>query len=248
MTHTILANWKMNPDSPKEAQILFDSIKNTVGRLRSISVIIAPPALFLHSLASCYKGNKVAFSAQKISIYESGSHTGNISAEQFANSGAQYALIGHSECNATLEDLRIQTFLSVKYSLIPIVFVGERQRDTYGKYLNAIKEQISSALKELSDNQIKDVILCYEPVWAIGAKEAMSAYDIHTMVLYIRKILAELYNTSLAQRVRILYGGSVNTGNIESILEIEDLDGVGVGRASTDMEQFKELLKIANRA
>jgi len=247
MSHIILANWKMSPSSPKESHALFETTKNAVGRLRSVSVILAPPALYLQALASGYGGNKIEFAAQEISIYDSGSHTGDISAEQFANTGASHALIGHSECMAPLEELRVETFMAMKHGLTPIVFVGERERDDHGKYLKVVQEQMLAALKELSESQIKDIIFCYEPVWAVGASKAMSVYDMHAMVLYMRKVLTEQYGTSTARKVQILYGGSVNADNITSILEIEDLDGVAVGRASTNKEQFTELLKIANK-
>ncbi len=247
MTHIILANWKMSPSGPKEAQALFASTKNAVGRLRSVSVILAPPALFLPMLASGYGGNKVEFAAQAISTHEGPAHTGLLSAEQFASSGAQYALVGHSEQGDSLDDIRVKTFLALKHSLTPVVFVGEHERDAQGKYLQVVREQMLSALKELSVGQISDAIFCYEPVWAVGAKSAMSAYDIHAMALCMRKVLVEEYGAATARKVQILYGGSVNAGNIASILEISDLDGVAVGRASTNAEQFTELLKIANK-
>ncbi len=247
MTHTILANWKMSPKSPKEAQSLFDSIKNAVGRLRAVGIILAPPAIFLQSLTSSYKGSKIEFAAQEISIYDNGSHTGDISAEQFYNIGARYTLIGHSECMAQLEELRIETFMALKHGLAPIVFIGESERDEQGKYLRVVKEQMLASLKELSMEQISDVIFCYEPVWAVGADEAMNTYDIHAMILYIRKVLVEEYSAAIARKVQILYGGSVNIANVKSILEIEDLDGIAVGRVSTDAEKFIELLKIANK-
>ena len=247
MTHTILANWKMNPKSPKEAQLLFESTKNAVGRLRAVSIILAPPVIFLQSITSGYKGNKIEFAAQEISLYDSGSHTGDISAEQFYNTGAQYALIGHSECMAPLEELRVETFMALKHGLTPIVFIGEGERDEQGKYLKVVRDQIITSLKELSAGQMSDVIFCYEPVWAVGANRAMDVYDIHAMALYIRKVLVEEHSAAIARKVQILYGGSVNIANVKSILEIEDLDGIAVGRVSTDAEKFTELLKIANK-
>jgi len=231
----------------KEAQTLFDITKNTVGRLRSLQVILAPPALFLPTLAAGYGGNKVILAAQSISTYEDVSHTGSLSAEQFAQAGAQHTLVGHSESKDSLEDLRIKTFLALKHNLTPIVFVGEHDRDEQGTYLQVVREQILTALKELSIGQVSEVLFCYEPVWTVGAAKAMSTYDIHAMVLYIQKVLTEEYGAVVARKVQILYGGSVNIGNITSILEIADLDGVAVGRASTNADTFTELLKIANK-
>ena len=237
----------MSPKSAKEAQALFDHTKNTVGRLRSVTIVIAPPALYIPTLKAGYGGNKIALSAQEISVHEEGSHTGEISAEQYAHSGAKYALVGHSECNASLGDIRIQTFLAVKHNLTPIVFIGESQRDAHGAYLETVQEQILASLEELSLKQVGTVVFCYEPVWAIGQAEPMDTYDIHTMMLFIRKVIAESYGPAMAKKIQVLYGGSVNSKNITGILAIDAVDGVAVGRASTDAMQFAELLKIANK-
>jgi len=247
MTHTILANWKMAPSSLKEAKVLFDDTKSTVGKLRSVNVILAPPSVFLQPISSGYRGNKLAFSAQEISIHEAGAYTGEVSAKQFADSGATYAMVGHSECGSDLDSVRVQTFMAIKNSLSPIVFIGEKERDKNGKYLIDIRHQILTSLKELSIGQINDVIFCYEPVWVIGSDSVLSVYDIHAMSLYIRKVLAGEYDSNIAKKVQILYGGSVDKNNIEDILRIEDIDGVAIGRASVNIEHFIDILKIANR-
>ncbi len=247
MKHLILANWKMSPSSAKEAQTLFDSTKKLVGRLRSVQVVAAVPAVFIQSLASSYSGNKIQLAAQNISAYEEVANTGSLSAGQFASIGAGYTLIGHSETTDTIDDLRVKTFLALKHSLTPIIFVGEERRDNTGKYLKVIKEQMLAAMQELSKVQIEQTIFCYEPVWSVGQDESPSTYEIHTIILYMRKVLAEEHGSNIAQKIQILYGGSVNTDNIKGIIEIEDLDGVAVGRASTNSEQFAEILKIANK-
>jgi triosephosphate isomerase len=248
MKHLILANWKMSPTSVKDAQGLFQNIKQSLVKMRAVEVILAPPAVYIDALAKSYKGNKISLCAQCISIHEDTAHTGEISAPQYAGVGATYALIGHSESKDSLDDLRIKTFLSLKYKLIPVVFVGERDRDTSGKYLQTIREQIKSALKELSESQVKSVIFCYEPIWAIGRVEAMDTYGVHQMALYLRKVLVEEYGAAVARKAKILYGGSVNADNIAELLGIDDIDGVAVGRASTDAESFIELLSVANKA
>ncbi len=247
MSHIILANWKLNPMSFKDAKFLFENIKNTIARLRSVKVIIAPPAVFLYPLSNGYKGNKVEFSAQKISEYEAGAHTGEISAEQFADAGARYALIGHSECGETPDQVRIKTFLSCKHKLTPIIFVGESDRDEQGAYLFEIKKQIKNAISELPKSRIIDIIFCYESVWAFENECELSVYDIHTMILFIRKTLSELCGSEISRKIRIIYAGSVNNGNAASILSIEDLDGIGVGRSGLNMNEFSELLKVANK-
>ncbi len=247
MKHLILANWKMSPGSPKEAQSLFDNTKNIVSKLRSVQVIIAVPSVFIQMLASSYGGNKVQLAAQDISTYEDIANTGSLNAKQFASIGAKYVLIGHSETGDKVDDLRIKTFLALKNSLSPIIFVGESKRDNIGKYLKLIKDQMMTSLQELSKSQIEKVIFCYEPIWSVGQDKSLDTYEIHTIILYMRKILTEEYGLNIAQKVQILYGGSVNIENIEGIIEIDDLNGVAIGRASTDTEQFTEILKLANK-
>ncbi len=247
MKHIILANWKASPTTVKEATALFNSTKLAVSKMRSVEVILAPPAVYIESMASKYRGNKINFCAQAISTYEDVAHTGALSATHFKSVGATYALIGHSEIGDSIDDLRIKTFLAIKYGLTPIVFVGEGSRDLSASYLGVIKEQIQAALKELSESQVQTVIFCYEPVWAVGQAEAMDSYDVHQMMLYLRKVLLDEYGAAMARKSIMLYGGSVNTGNIKDLLEIDDLDGVAVGRASTDAGAFTELLGVANK-
>ena len=238
----------MAPSSLKEARTLFDTVKNAASKMRSVEVLLAVPALFIADLSSGYKGNKIEFAAQAISIYEDKAHTGYLSAPQFVSSGASHCLIGHSESGDSLDDLRIKTFMAIKNDLTPVVFIGESTRDQAGKYLDTVREQMSATLQELSTSQIDNVIFCYEPVWAVGSSESLDAYGVHAMALYIRKVLVEDYGAAAGRKAKVLYGGSVNTSNITDILEIEDLDGVAVGRTSIDKVQFVELLKIANKA
>ncbi len=247
MKHLIVANWKMSPNDPKRARDIFDIVKGAVAKLRSVQIIIAPPSIFLQSLASKYKGNKISLCAQNISSSEDIANTGSLSAVQVANSGGRYVMIGHSEVGDTLDNLRVKTFLTVKHGMIPIIFIGESERDKLGKYLKNIKLQINTALKELQTKEVENVIFCYEPIWAIGQDDPMDSYDIHATVLYIRKVLIEVYGDKIGQNINILYGGSVNSNNIKDILSIDDVNGVVTGRVSTDTEEFVELLKIANR-
>jgi len=247
MKHIILANWKMSPSSVKEAKALFEATKAAASKMRSVSVVIAPPAVYTAGLTASYKGNKVAFCAQSIDIYEESSHTGALSAAQHKSVGAEYCLVGHAESGDTLDDLRIKTFLAIKHELTPVVFVGEPVRDKAGKYLKIVREQVQASLSELSEQQVNQVIFCYEPIWAVGQADALDAYGVHQMALYLRKVLVEEHGAAVARKAKVLYGGSVNESDIAEILEIEDLDGVVVGRASTDKDTFVELLKVANK-
>lgn len=247
----IVANWKMYITSPKEAQALFAVIKGVASKLRHVEVVVAPPALFLPVIAQGYGGSKVAFAAQGVSVHESGAHTGSLSAAQFAASGARYALVGHSERRTdegmTQDGLRLKTFLALKYGLTPIVFIGERERDSAGRYLEVLKGEILATLTELPASKLEEVIFCYEPVWAIGKDDILDAYEIHQMALFIRKVLLEHYGSKLAQNARVFYGGSVNPENISEVLAISDIDGAVIGRASSDAVAFTELLTLANK-
>lgn len=247
----IVANWKMNPETLPEARRLFARIKKASARTRNVRTIIAPPIVFLADLALSYGGVCVSFAAQDVFFERKGSHTGEVSVPQVASVGAQYVIIGHSERRARGEEndevhKKVKAALSGGLSVI--LCVGERERDEDGDYLSFITEEISSALRKVRKEELKQIVIAYEPIWAIGktARDAMKPSDMHEMSLFIRKILAGLYDRAAASRPRILYGGSAEPANVKALLAEGEVDGFLVGHASLDAESFKAILKIAS--
>ncbi len=253
MNKLIIANWKMNPPTLKEASILFSAIKQTALRTRNVQTVIAPPLVFLHALSASCKAKRIQFAAQNIHFEASGAQVGETSAVQAQNAGAKYVLVGHSARRENGEtDLetgkKVVVALSAKFT--PVLFVGESERDQDGLFLRTIRKQLITALKDVPQSRIKDVVMCYEPVWAIstsGSDKQITINEIHQMVLFIRKVLTDKFGERVARKVSILYGGSVNKENAEEIFTVPGVAGAAIGGASLDAKEFGTILQIANK-
>lgn len=241
-----MANWKMHPQTLKAAKALLAATKKTLNGARSLSVIVAPPDVFLHEFAKGAKNSHVSYAAQNAHFEKEGAYTGDISMGQMKDSGASYVLIGHAERRAlgeTNEDTRKKVASAIALGLKPILCVGESARDDEGAYLQGFSDQVMTGLADVPKNKLKMVTIAYEPVWAIGAKEAMSPNAMHEMSLYIRKLLIEPFGR-VALSIPILYGGAVDEGNAAMMLTEGEVQGLLVGRVSTDVARFSSLLKV----
>lgn len=242
----VVANWKMNPTTLKEAQELAASIKKTAAKATNVKTIICAPFIYIPFLIS---RSRVEIGAQDVFYKELGSYTGEISALQLRNLGATHVIIGHSERRNLGEndnDVAEKVLKALANDLTPIVCVGEKTHDSEGAYLSIIGDQIRKALSLIKKTEIWRVILAYEPIWAIGATEAMAAHDLYQMSLFIKKILLDEYGKSAVSGVAILYGGSVDVQNAREIVVKGNVDGLLVGRESLNIEHFGELIKSVN--
>lgn len=242
----IVANWKAYVEDMEKARKLF-ALSKRLARATGFDIVLAPPAPILGALA---RGNKstVAFSAQDISATTGGAKTGEATAGAYAATGATYAVIGHSERRAMGDtDTVVAEKLARAFAhgLIPILCVGERERDGDGRYLAFLREELSAALAALTPKERAKIIVAYEPVWAIGktAADAVSPGDLAEMVLYIRKVLAEFLPGKNPFRSRILYGGSVEPENIRALAESSGINGFLIGHASVAPDTFASLVK-----
>jgi len=246
----IVANWKMNPASLKEAKILFSSAKKTASRLSNVETVICPPFIYLTELG--HSMSKLKSGAQDVSIFDfEGAHTGEISAKMLKNSGVKYAIIGHSErrkFGETNETINKKIGISLSSGLKVIFCVGEETRDEEGKFTEFIEQQINEGLKGLNQNLMKGLIIAYEPVWAISGRAKSksdnpeSAFQI---IVLIRKILMDIAGNELARKIPVLYGGSVGAINAKQFLKEGQMDGLLVGSKSLDKEEFKKILMTA---
>lgn len=243
----IVANWKAYVDSRDDATRLFVQAKRLVTSVKRVKIVLAPPAPFIGLFAPSNR-SKVQFGAQDISLTTVGAATGEVSAGSMRALGARYVIVGHSERRAlgeTDEVVRDKTRRALANGLTPILCVGEKERDADAEYLRALKRQIGIVFEALSPQERLKMIVAYEPVWAIGkhAGDAITSADLAEMVLYIRKVLGEYLVGKSAQKVPVLYGGSVESQNIRALAGGSGVDGFLVGHASADTVQFGALVK-----
>ena len=247
----LIANWKMNPDNLTLAKELFVGIKNTASKLSKVQTIIAPPYIYLSELSALYKGHRMLLSGQDVFWEKKGSHTGEVSATMLKNLGMTHVIIGHSERRANGEsdrEINAKILTATQAGLTAVLCIGESDRDHKdGTHLPFLTSQLEAALEGVSKNKLSDIIVAYEPIWAIGKSEedAMKPEELHETVLFIRKVVANLFGKNLALKVPVLYGGSAGKGNTEALLSEGMVDGLLVGHASLSVTEFSEMLRIA---
>jgi triosephosphate isomerase len=243
----IVGNWKMNPQTITLGVTLALELKKKLQHSTGVEVVIAPPFTHIESVRKARSGSDVyALGAQNAHPAKLGPHTGEISIPMLQEFGVSYIILGHSERRALGEkDLFINEKLlaTIKSGLTGIVCVGETKRDHNGHYLNQVEGQVRGALANVSKAKLGQVVISYEPVWAIGTGKNATADDIHEMKLFIEKILSDIYGRNLAQKVRIIYGGSVTSKNARELHDFGMMDGFLVGGASLVTEEFVEIIK-----
>lgn len=242
----IIGNWKMNPTNLKEAKDLYDGIKKRNLVIKKSLVVICPPALFIPVLSGKSTSKKISFGVQNIHKEKNGAFTGEISASMAKSTGSTFAIVGHSERRAqgeTNDDTSKKVFTLLEQKMRPILCIGELAVDDHAGHLAFLKEQLIVGLSKVSSTMISQVILAYEPVYAIGAKEPVTSHEIHQRNIFIKKVLTDLYGKAKAFEVSILYGGSVNFENASELVTGGDVDGLLVGRDSLKAENFIEIIK-----
>lgn len=249
MTHTtkplVIANWKMNPATLVEAKNIYTGSKLAAKKYPTVQVVVAAPALYLLELQKLQKNTALTLGAQTMHEAVSGAHTGELSAAMLVSAGVASVIVGHSERRMLGEDdtsIGRKVLAALKAKLMPIVCVGERERDTQGNFYAAIESQIKTALALAPQSRLKDVVIAYEPIWAIGTGKTATVDDICEMKLFIQKCLTKQYSRSIAARVRIIYGGSVTAENAVLLFEGGTVDGFLVGGASLKPEEFTKII------
>lgn len=244
----IIGNWKMNPVTIEDAKAIFKATKNIAEKSKSLEVIVCPPFVYLPTVLKT-KTNSVHIGSQDSFFESQGSFTGEISPVMLKNLGVKYSIVGHSEKRAkgdSDENISKKVSLLLEVGIKPILCFGEKERSEDGSHLDFLKNQIKNSLNQVPKKNINNLIIAYEPVWAIGAKEAMQPADIYEMTIFIRKVLSDLYGHDYAVSTPVLYGGSVNFRNAADIFVTGQIDGLLVGRESVNISGFKELLKTVD--
>lgn len=247
----VIGNWKMNPLTLKDAEKLFGGVARGVSKIKKTKIIICPPAIYLEKLKKLSK--KISLGAQNAFIGDFGPFTGEISPEMLSELGVEYVILGHSERRALGEkDLYINKKLraALTSSLTPILCVGEETREETHEYFNVVRNQIKECLQGINKALVPQVIIAYEPVWALSStanRKNATAHDSLEMSIFIRKTLSDLYGPEIISKVKILYGGSVNEKDVKDFLENGGVDGVLCGKASLTAEKFLKIIQIAEQ-
>jgi len=248
----IAGNWKMNCIID-EALVLANEINRAFVDENSCDVVLCPPFTALLEVSEVLTDSNVSLGAQNMHWEAQGAYTGETSAPMLIDTGCKYVIIGHSErrqffaeTNATVNK-KIKAAMQNK--LIPIVCVGETlaERES-NKTFNVIKEQVLGAFAGISNIDASNVVLAYEPVWAIGTGKNATSKQAEEVHLFIRNLMAELYGREIADSIRIQYGGSVKAENVEELMKEKDIDGALVGGASLKANSFIEIIRKSIKA
>ena len=245
MKNLIVANWKMNPVKLKEAEKLFDSINRGVKGIKNTEVVICPPFIYLSGL-----GSKIRLGAQNCFWENKGAYTGEISPSMLKDLGCQYVIIGHSERRKYFQETdeminkKIKAVLNSDLSVILCVGETEEEREQ-DKTEQILHQQIVTGLINIPLAKTSQLVIAYEPIWAIGTGNACDSEEAQKTGLLIRKIVSKTYNFAVSKKMRILYGGSVKSNNAASYLKEAGFQGLLVGGASLDPKEF---LKIITQA
>ena len=248
----IAGNWKMYT-TPTEGDILAEEL---IAALEGIDpgnkrIIIIPPFLHIRSIASRFKDIKhAAVGAQNCHYETEGAYTGEISAKMIHDAGAEYVIVGHSERRQYFNEdnalLYKKINAALEQGLIPIYCCGETLQDREsGSYFEVVSKQINEGLFDLMPDVVKNVIVAYEPVWAIGTGKTASPEQAQEMHFFIRNLFAGQYGNEIADRLLILYGGSVKPGNAKELFGMKDIDGGLVGGASLKATDFAPIVHAA---
>lgn len=235
----IAGNWKMNK-TPSEAVALVEELKPLVAN-EDVDVVFCVPAIDLVPVAEAVKGSNIKVGAENMHFEESGAYTGEISASMLTDVGVSYVVLGHSErreyFGETNEDVNKKIKKAFEHGIVPIMCCGEtlEQREQ-GVTMDFIRQQVKVGLRDVPAEQAKDVVIAYEPIWAIGTGKTATTEQAQEVCADIRRCIAQVYDEQTAEAIRIQYGGSVNAKTAPELFAQPDIDGGLVGGASLKAE------------
>lgn len=247
----IAGNWKMNKTAA-EATALIDGIKAKIGSQTKVDVAVCPPFTALDAAAKALAGSTIKLGAQNMHFEKSGAFTGEVAADMLKEFNCTYVILGHSERREYFKECNCLINKKVKTVLLngmkPILCVGEKleERES-GKTLAIVSEQTVKGLEGLTKDEAKNVVVAYEPVWAIGTGKTATpamAQEVHAA---IRKVLTDTFGSDVAESMQILYGGSMKPENADALLAEKDIDGGLIGGAALKVDSFVALVESAEK-
>jgi triosephosphate isomerase len=244
----IVANWKMNLNV-HESSLLAHRLNAFIKVHRTVEVVLAPGFVALQPLSLEIDRRKFKLAAQNAHYVDEGAFTGEVSFNQLRNL-VEYCIIGHSErrhyFHETLEVVRDKVQAAVRNDVIPILCVGETKQERLDGHTKVVvHDQLTTALANLNSDEIEDVVIAYEPVWAIGTGTAATPSQVAEVIKWIRHIISELYGASIAENIRVIYGASVEPDFVRGLLSVEGVDGFLVGGASLVYQKFASIVDNA---
>jgi triosephosphate isomerase (TIM) len=247
----IVANWKMHMKLG-EASTLAAGVVEGCRALDDVDVVLAPPFTALATVASAITGSPVRLGAQDLHWEEKGAFTGEISPIMLRDAGCTYAIIAHSErrqfFGETDRTANRKVLAALTHDLAPILCVGESEAERdRGVTFVVVDRQVKEGLKDVASRQLETLVVAYEPIWAIGTGRTATPEQAEEVHQSIRGQLAKLFGAEAAERVRILYGGSVKPDNVDDLMAEADIDGALVGGASLDVASFVRICGFQRR-
>ena len=242
----IAGNWKMNK-TPKEAVEFVEALKPRVADAKA-DVVVGVPTVAISDVAKAVKGSNIKVAAQNMHWEEKGAFTGEVSGPMLAELGVEYVIIGHSErrqyFGETDATVNKRTLAAFKYGITPIVCVGESLTEReQGVTADLVRYQTKIAVQGLTEDQIKTLVIAYEPIWAIGTGKTATNEQANEVCAIVRETIKELYGQAAAEAVRVQYGGSVTASTANELFGMSDIDGGLVGGASLKLDDFEVIAK-----
>lgn len=243
----LIGNWKTTPATLKEALVFIKTLDRKIGsgkqKLPKKPYYLAVADIFIPHLAEAAKNGYVG--SQNVSGTELGQTTGMDVPSQLLTAGAAFTIIGHSEVRArgeTTEERARKVALSLQSKLFTVLCVGEKERDTHGRYLAELEEDVKTSLSLVKRELFENLVIAYEPVWAIGGSISATPQECFEVVIAIRRALASLAGIDHAKKVLVLYGGTVTKDNARTFIEEGGVDGLLIGRASQEVTTFYDII------
>jgi triosephosphate isomerase len=248
----IAGNWKMHK-TVQEAVVFVKELRRLVKDVTDVEIVVAPPFTALHAVAEAARNSNIGVAAQDLYWEREGAFTGEVSPAMIKEAGAEYVIVGHSERRRLFGEIdqivNRKAMAALAADLTPIVCIGETLDERERQQTFAILDrQIKEGLKALTPAQVSDLIVAYEPVWAIGTGRNATAAQAEEAHAHIRARLREWFGAEAADRCHVIYGGSVKPDNIRELVAQPDVDGALVGGASLDVASFAEIVTASRPA
>lgn len=246
----IAGNWKMNNDLHGTVSLISDLKKELNGKNVEAEVIICPPFTSLETASTLLKDSVIKLGAQNMYFEESGAFTGEVSVSMLKSVGCEYVILGHSErrtiFNESDQVINKKIKTAIKFGLKPIFCIGETLEEREkGITFKVVETQIQNGLKDLSESDLSNLIIAYEPVWAIGTGRNATPQQAQEVHQFIRGLISKLYSANFARQLVIQYGGSVKADNAKELLSQPDIDGALVGGACLKADSFIKIIEAA---